>query len=272
MDIRERAAVGEDLSGLGIVDCHAHLGEERDAPRFGDPSAAGLVRVMDRAGVRECLCSALLAVGPDFELGNDMVAQAMREHPGRIRGMCVVDPNYPEAIVPELEKRMAQGFAGVKIHPWSHGWYANDPRYHILYQYADDHGLIVKSHTYQDGSFGNALNAPALFDELAARYRRATFILGHSGGAPWGHEESIAVARRRDNVYLECCSTQLFTSYWLERILAGVGDERVLFGSDMPCYDPRAALGIVLYADVPDRSKERVLGLNAKRLLAGARR
>lgn len=267
MDIRQRAALGEDLSGLGIMDAHAHLGPLAGIPRFGDPSTQGLVRVMDRAGIGKCLCSALLAVGPDFEAGNDMVEQAMRESPDRILGLCVIDPNHPEAIVPELEKRMARGFVGVKIHPYNHRWYADSDRYRILYEHANARGLIVKSHTYSDGSFGNAVCNPLLFDELAGRYPKVTFILGHAGGAPRGHEESIAVARKRDNVYLELCSTLAFTSYWLKRIIAGIGDERVFYGSDMPVYDPRAALGIVLFADIPDASKERILGLNLKRLL-----
>jgi predicted TIM-barrel fold metal-dependent hydrolase len=243
------------------------MGAHRGTPLFGDPSAKGLVALMDEVGIKQCLCSAMVAVGPDFQFGNEMIHRAMVDYPGRFFGMCVVDPNYPDEIVPELEKRLRQGFAGVKIHPYCHHRTADDERYHIMYRYAHEHRLIVKSHTYCDGSYGNLVNDPDLFDELARQYPRATFILGHSGGAPRGHDKSIRAAKRRKNIYLEMCSTLAFTAHWLKKSVDAVGDERVFYGSDMPDYDPRAALGIVLFARIPDKSKERILGLNVKRLL-----
>jgi uncharacterized protein len=266
MDLRNRVARGEDLSGLCLIDAHGHMGSHRNSPQFGEPGAAGLVAFMDQIGMEKCLCSALLAVCNDFSIGNDEIHEAMQAFPGRFMGLCVVDPNYPEDIESELALRMAQGFSGVKIHPFNHHCYVTDPSYHILYKYAHKHGLVIKSHTYCDGSYSNVVNEPALFDELAHTYKNATFIIGHAGGAPWGFQQTIEVARKHDNVYVELASTLGFTSHWLKKIVDGIGDEKILFGSDMPLYDPRAAIGVVLYAKIPDRSKERILGLNAKRI------
>jgi uncharacterized protein len=127
----------------------------------------------------------------------------------------------------------------------------------VVYQEPYVLGWIVREH----------INDPLLFDELARRYPKATFILGHAGGAPRGFEHSIRVAQNHSNVYLEVCSTLGFTSFWLKKIVDAVGDERVFYGSDMPLYDPRAALGIVLFAKIPDKTKERVLGRNIEALL-----
>jgi uncharacterized protein len=267
MDIKEKASRGMDLKGLLIIDAHTHMEVPRTAPSVGDPSAKGLVKLMDRLGISAGLNSAMMAVGPDFSIGNDTVYRAMTDYPGRFYGMCVVNPNYPEEIAPELDKRFAQGFTGVKIHPYGHNYFANGENYHILYDYLNRRGGIMISHTYMNEDIGNRICSPELFFEVAKKYRNMTLIMGHTGGAPWGHLECIKLANKYDNVYLELCSTEAFSSYWLKRVVDGVGDERVLFGSDMPFHDPRTALGEVLFSKLPDSSKEKILGLNAERLL-----
>ena len=222
---------------------------------------------MDKLGIDKCLNSDIVAVGPDFRRGNDRMYRAMQDYPGRILGMCCVNPHYPDEIVPELEKRFAQGFTGVKIHPHSNSYFANGDNYHILYEYLNKHNGIVISHTYKNEDISNQVCYPSLFIEIAKKYKHMNIILGHSGGAPWGYEESIKMARKFDNVYLEFCSTEEFSSYWLEKIVDKAGDDKTFFGTDMPFHDPRGALGEVLYARIPDKSKEKILGLNVDRLI-----
>jgi len=266
MDLRERAMRGMDLSGLLIIDSHTHLGVHTKE----HPSAGSMIQLMDQLGIRKCLSSSWLALFSDCSLGNEMVHQAMREFPGRIAGLCVINPNIPEEIVPEMEKRMAQGFVGAKIEPFLSKCNADDRNYHLLYEYANRHGLIVKVHTYKDGNPGNYPNHPELLDDIAAKYRNVRFILAHAGGAPAGFEESIRLARKHENIFLEVGSTLAFTAFWLKFILDGVGsDDKICYGSDSVIYDPRPALGEVLYAKIPDASKEKILGLNMERLLKG---
>jgi len=52
----------------------------------------------------------------------------------------------------------------------------------------------------------------------------------------------------------------------LERMVNGVGAERVLFGTDMPFVDGRPQIGYVACARIPDDSKRLIFGLNAKRI------
>jgi len=50
-------------------------------------------------------------------------------------------------------------------------------------------------------------------------------------------------------------------------LVDGAGDDRVLFGSDMPEQDARYQVGMVVTADISDDAKRKVLGLNAIEVL-----
>ncbi len=49
-------------------------------------------------------------------------------------------------------------------------------------------------------------------------------------------------------------------------MVARVGADRILWGTDNPFIDPRPGLGRMLCAEVSDEDKRKMLGLNAKRL------
>ena len=46
-----------------------------------------------------------------------------------------------------------------------------------------------------------------------------------------------------------------------------VGDDRILYGSDIPLMDPRFHMGRIITANIPLESKKKILGLNAIKLL-----
>jgi hypothetical protein len=53
----------------------------------------------------------------------------------------------------------------------------------------------------------------------------------------------------------------------IEKLVAGAGADRVLFGSDQPLMDPRVQLGKIITADLTDTEKRLVIGGNAQRVL-----
>jgi len=244
-----------------------HMYEHREKPEFGGSGAKGAAELMDKNGVSKCLNSHITALKGDFSKGNDLMHRAMKKYPGKILGLCVIDPNFPGRIFPELDKRMAQGFAGVKTHPYIHGYFANGKNYHMLYEYAHKHRIFILSHTYLNEDPGNRFCDPRLFGELARNYKNARFILGHAGGAPQGHAECVKLANKYDNIYLEMCSTRAFDPRWLEKFVDKTGDDKIFFGSDAPFNSFEAALGKVLSARISDKSREKILYLNISRFL-----
>ena len=254
---------GLPLSDMLIIDAHAHMGPWYNFPIYGDSSARGMVKLMDRMGVDKCICSAHLSIGPDYREGNEIIYQAMKEFPARILGYCVVNPHYPEEMIPELEKRFLQGFSGIKLHPMMHQYKVSEKNYQPVWEFAKAHRVPLLSHTCLDDSFCKH----GLFSDLAKNYPAVPILLGHSGaGLARGYEEAMEVARKYDNVYLEICYST-FSQRWLVQMVNKAGEDKIIFGTDFPFVDPRYTFGRVIFSHLSDRIKEKILGLNIKRIL-----
>lgn len=107
------------------IDCHAHVLDPARFP-YGDDiayrpagqeigTAGQLVEVMDTYGVRH-----LLLVQPNSGYGGDnrCMLDAISSHPGRFKGVAVVDP---DAGLDTLRDLKARGVVGVAFNPTFHG-------------------------------------------------------------------------------------------------------------------------------------------------------
>jgi predicted TIM-barrel fold metal-dependent hydrolase len=258
-----RARAGLPLTGVRIVDCHAHLGAyaPMHTPAAGTAQMVGL---MDRLGIEATCASSLTACGSDYRWGNDQVSQAMAACPGRVRGYVVVNPNYPEDTLPEIERCFARApFIGLKFHPEWHDYPPDGPNYEPALAYAQERGLIVLSHTWGTADY---------LERLSRRYPNATFIQAHTAAGWRGHIplDYFRVARARPNVYLDLVISVAWYGA-LERLVDEVGSERLLFGTDAPFLDPSIVLGRVAFARLPDTDKARILGLNMLEIMARQR-
>ena len=78
--------------------------------------------------------------------------------------------------------------------------------------------------------------------------------------------ESVKAAQECPNIYLETC-----TSYGdhgtIEYFVDSLGDDRILYGSDVPLIDPRFGVGRIATANISTESKRKILGLNALKVL-----
>ena len=108
------ARLGRDLAGELVIDAHAHLGVLRDyhVPR---PEPGSLVSYMDRYGIDVACIFAFAGVMSDFVWGNDRVCDAVRAHPNRFVGYATLSANYPEELLPELERTSKLGLTGIKL-------------------------------------------------------------------------------------------------------------------------------------------------------------
>lgn len=81
-----------------------------------------------------------------------------------------------------------------------------------------------------------------------------------------GQIEAVEAATECPNIYLETC-TSFGEHGTIEFLVEGAGEDRVLFGSDMPLMDARLQVGRIVTADLSDEVKCKVLGLNTIKLL-----
>lgn len=245
-----------------VIDFHTHGG------RWGayavDDEPADFVRIMDAAGVDKS-CLNCIYHG-DARRGNDVVARFVSLYPDRFLPVAFVTPHYPEEAIGELERAFGDlGSKFLKLYPTYYQRPIDDPGYFPIFEWADDHGIVIMSHS----SFayeGDTLTLPSKFIPLAQRFTRVRWVLAHSGNTERGQEQAVEAAQTCPNIYLETC-----TSYGqhgaIEFLVEGAGEDRVLFGSDMPLMDARMQVGRIVTADISDEAKKKVLGLNAIKLL-----
>ena len=245
------------IDGTEVIDFHAHVGRWDWYGMKDDPEL--MIHAMDAAGIDvACLFNVF---HPDGTTGNDLTASVVAQHPDRFVGFASVSPLLPERMLPELARAMDElQFAAIKLYPPATPWPDFSlPPWDPIYRFADERGLTIIFHTGDDAP-------PKALSKIAPRYPRANFVAGHSGVTPEERAQAIAAAQAYPNVYLETCSTYRKPGL-IEESVDKVGADRVLFGTDMPLMDPRAQLGKIITARIPDEAKRLVLGGNARRLL-----
>ena len=254
----DKARRGERLTEFDIVDLHGHLGRHQHL--IPDLSAAGIVRVLDRLGIRAIMLSHMQCESMHARRGNDALLEAMRAFPGRILGYVIQFPTSRAEVAAEMERCLAAGFSGLKIENVNGHSYLN-PAYEPAYAIANARCLPVLLHTWgckdQEGEEVRT---------LAGRYPEAAFLLAHTGAS--GEERNyLEMARAFGNVYLDL-ALSVGPRGLLERLVGAVGADRITYGSDCCFFSMTQQIGKVLGADIPDSDKAQILSGNARRLLA----
>lgn len=254
---------GRPVTGAEIIDMHCHLG------RYGfaipDRSLETLVRGMDRLGVTKLVTSHMRCMRPvadEAESGNDVVCQAMSRYPGRILGyMTVVPANDAAATRGAVERRLRQGFTGVKLHN-GNGIPYESPGYRAVYEVANERCLPVLLHTW-----GNPAEF-AQIHKLAERYPDVSLILAHGGSA--NPEAYIEAVRSHPWVFMDT-TYSISPRGLVERLVTEGGADKVLWGSDAYFYSQSQQFGKILGARLPDEAKLKILGRNAAVVLGRIR-
>ena len=192
-----------------------------------------------------------------------MVIQTMTDFPGRFAGYVTVNPNYAGEMASELERCFrVKGFVGIKLHPNIHGVSVDHRNYRVAYETASSRKCPILVHTW-------GVADVRCIDQLAAQYHDARFIMGHSGGDVRGMEAAIEVMNRHDNVYGDFALSITLEGN-VEWFVKEVGSAKMLFGTDVPFFDPRPALGRVALARLDLSQKKDILGGNMQRLLSSS--
>jgi hypothetical protein len=253
----ERGRRGEPLTGLDVVDMHAHLG--RTDFTVPDVSAESLVAAMDRVGVTCAVCSHIQCLTALKGNGNDAILAAMRAFPGRILGYVRLTPSSSQDVQAETERRLGQGFTGLKLHN-ANGFPYTEPAYEPALAMADERRLPVVLHTWGEAECFDQVRT------LAPKYAGATFLLAHAGSA--GEAAYVDIANEFENVYLDLCLSRGPRGL-VDRLARDVGVEKLVWGSDAIFINMSQQIGKVLGSRLSDGDKTAVLSGNARRILGG---
>ncbi len=254
---------GEKLD-VDIVDAHGHptapgvwLREDVDP----DVSAKRALKLMDRIGIDTMCLADIRALFGDNVAALDEHEPHFSPFTGRFYGYIGFNPFQADRVLARLDDWFSRGyFIGFKLLNAYWGVPITDERFVPMWEYAQARRLPILMHTWVD-----AYNDPAMLTDIAPAYPEATFILGHSGGS--NHASAIELALANSNVYLEWCGSFCSMQKW-EEVIAQVGVERVLYGTDAMAHNMDWELGRLLSLDMPDEKLIPILGANMRAIMA----
>ena len=233
-----------------IIDSHTHLG---DFPLFNVKlDAEGMIEIMDRHGISWSVVSSL---------PNEITLEAVKKHPDRLVGLLWVNPYEGDRAVEKIRVAVDEwGFKGLKMHPLLDSYLPDQP---VIYPVMDEAAKRRIPILFHCGHPPWSL--PWHFGNLADRYPDVKIILGHMGH---GHivyiNGAIEVARKHENIILETSGMPMHSK--IKEAADEVGEERVIYGSDMPFGHPAFEIEKVRVAGLTERQLELVLGENSRRL------
>ncbi len=243
-----------------IIDCHIHLQGARIEPELVE-SAATLG--VDR------LCASSLGRTWSYEPtpevfieANNDVAKCMRKYPDLILGFAYLNPVYLEESLAEMRRCIEDlGMVGIKL--WVAA-YADNRRVFPLVEKAIEYDIPILQHAWHKAT-GNLPHEskPTHVAALAERYPEANIIMAHIAG-DW--ERGIEAISPYRNVYVDT-SGSIIEAGMVERAVDVLGARRVLFGSDAHGVDLPVAVAKILGAEIPDYSRDMIMGGNMQALL-----
>jgi len=248
--LRDRALRGEPLTDVLIVDWHVHLG--RWALSYLPLDGEAMLAAMDRVGVaRICVNGITFS---EVREGNNRVAEFARRFPDRVVPFAALNP-YQGDMLDELKRCVGEmGVRGLKIHSMVQGQHSPDLRrpahdWEGVWRFCAEAKLPILAHGI-------------VTDDDVRRHPDTVFVIAHGIGAP----ERAWRLRECANFHVDTAWTQNRT-WSLGEVVAALGPERVLWGTDAPLDDFAQRLGIVFDSGLPEPDQRKILGLNAARLL-----
>jgi len=220
-----------------------------------------LLTGMDEAGIAisiVCFPDHYLAVHNTE--GNNLLISAVRAHPRRLVGMAAVNPWYGESAVAELRRALGEGLTGLFLHSVYQGFILSDPVVNPLIQVAEDFHVPVYIHT---GTAG--LAEPFHAVELARRFPKVNFIMGHAGSSDFG-EDAVRSLDFAQNLWLETSRNgpANFCLFAARKCFS-----RVVFGSSAPEYIPSVELENLYDVITDPHDREAVLFRNIQAVYRG---
>lgn len=246
-----------------IVDAHVHIPQEkRDRKSFIDS--------YDKDAIKKVI---LLPLGKwsyfptlkEVEFANREVYEFVKENPGKYEWLVYVNPQHKSA-PQQVERWVKKGAIGVKLWVSLKDKHGRMPQTLEVLKMANQLNCPVLIHTYNriDENLPGEISVEE-FKSFADELPNLKIIAAHSG-ANW--QESLGViGKHHKNVYFDL-SGVLPSSNMVSDLVKELGEDKIIFGSDMYGRDFYSQLSKVTLAPISNKAKEKVLWKNANKVFS----
>ncbi len=269
---------------MEIIDTHAQLWTEEAIMAMPESMREGYLRTfggnlpkigdtiadMDAAGVARSVVVAVDAETRwDYRVSNDLVAQAVAEHPDRLIGFASVDPHKGVLARKELRRAVEElNLRGLKLLPHLLELRPSDREMYPVYGEARDLGIPVLFHAGTQFHTGTKLKycRPIDIDEVAVDFPDLKIVIAHFGW-PW-YEETMTICQRNLNVWFNIAGwaprhIPEFVVRYMDRVIS----HKVLFGSDYPLVSRQRIVKELEGMELKEETRRRLYHENAEQLL-----
>jgi len=247
---------------MRFFDCNAFFGLPTIRPLAPVPTAEVLLAKMDRAGIERALVWHILQHDASPQVGNQVLAEAIRPHP-RLTGCWTVLPNQAREFPPPvaLLARMREArVAALRIYPNEHRFTANAVSMGELFE------VVVARRVPLLLSLRRGMTWPQIYALLAEFPDLVCLICDHGC---WGMDRQFRpLLDRYPNVYVD--TAQYLLDGGIESLVADYGARRLVFGTGFPESYMGGMMLALRHAQIPDEAKVAIARGNLERILEEA--
>lgn len=257
-----------------IIDAHAHIFPEKIAQKASEgigsfydmrTSYDGTLRSLfeegSAAGVDRYLVQSVATVPAQVESINNFISQCVGEYPDKLYGFGAMHPEY-ENISAEVERIIALGLRGIKLHSDFQGFNIDDERAFPIYEAAEGRLPIL----FHVGDPRSDRSSPERLLRVVKRFPRLTVIGAHLCG--WTCWERGAELFEQSGVYADCSSSlYALAPDTAAEYIRRIGTDRVMWGTDYPMWGAREELERFYRLPLTESERESILCKNVLRLL-----
>ena len=228
-----------------------------------DGTVASLLRSMDDAGIEMsvvcCIATKPAQYEPILRWCQDIRSERLIPFPS-------VHPLDPDMIA-HIRQIKAEGFLGVKLHPFYQDFFATEARLRPFYEEVCRHGLLLVMHTGFDIAFPRIRRAdPESVCRLHEAFPDLKLVATHLGA--WQQWDEVPSHLLGKPILMELSlAPDDLASDRLRDLLMQHPSDFLLFGTDSPWSDPKSTLSRLRNLGLPAERLARILSGNAARLL-----
>ncbi|MCC6625945.1 MAG: amidohydrolase family protein [Chloroflexi bacterium] len=225
-----------------------------DSPEQRQTALADLAKWEDLAGIE----FAVVMPNPTPRPDNQALVETLGGNPRWIP-CAQVNPNDADAVAQVRQAVATGGCRMLKLMPAIYAAPPCGPASRALMDAARELGIAVNIHS------GGVHSSPLEIGAVARRYPDVPIIMDHMGYRNDGHH-AILAAEDNPNLYL---GTTIAANepIFIERAIAAVGPERIIFGSNLPLLYPDLAMEAIRRWKFGATVEALIFGDNLARLL-----